>query len=124
MLNRERTIQVSKAKLLSCAIANREKHKDDVVKALSGWQIMVQEQLTQILEQIEQDPQSVDLSKVIYDLQKPENHIEDYDVMIGMLDWETRDTVEITITDYQNIVLDKWDWKNTWMISNSKYISK
>lgn len=42
----------------------------------------------------------------------PEDHTDEYDKAIGMLEMSVDDTVLITHDEYRQYVLDEWFWKD------------
>lgn len=53
----------------------------------------------------------------------PENHLDDYDRVIGMLEFSVADKVELTATDFNAYVRNRWEWHSRFSMSNSAYVS-
>ena len=51
----------------------------------------------------------------------PEDHTEEYDAVIGLLELSTDDTVELTAHDYERFVLDRWEWKRSFEANTMSY---
>ncbi len=45
-----------------------------------------------------------------FKMPEPQDHTNDYDTAIAMVQWSVEGTVEITYYDFQKYVLDQWDW--------------
>ena len=52
----------------------------------------------------------------------PENHLDDYDRVIGMLEFSVADKVELTAQDFNAYVRNKWEWHNSFSSSNQAYV--
>jgi len=64
-------------------------------------------------EELLEEPDTIMLCRAItLDLQVPRNYAEAYETAIQMLEWETRETVELSMAEFNCFVQDKWEWKN------------
>jgi hypothetical protein len=54
-------------------------------------------------------------------MRTPEDHTEEYDAVIGLLELSTDDTVELTAHDYERFVLDRWEWKRSFEDNTMSY---
>ncbi len=54
-------------------------------------------------------------------LRTPEDHTEEYDAVIGLLELSTDDTVELTAHDYERFVLDRWEWQRSFETNTMSY---
>jgi len=57
---------------------------------------------------------------------EPFNKLRDYDRVIGMLEMCVDDTIELTVQEYNNYILDEWVWKNSFVtgsLSNTVYLA-
>lgn len=52
---------------------------------------------------------------------EPENHVEDYERAIEMLEWDEDTTVYLTEQEFQNYVQNKWGWTRSFTQSNAPY---
>ena len=48
--------------------------------------------------------------------------VKDYDRAIGMLEMSIDNEVEITSLEFQHYIQDDWGWKNSFLLSNTKYL--
>jgi hypothetical protein len=53
----------------------------------------------------------------------PENHTDDYERAIRMTNMSIYDTVELSEDEFDSYVLNNWEWKKRFLISNSAYLS-
>jgi hypothetical protein len=56
-----------------------------------------------------------------FDLQVPEDHTDDYDLAIRMVELHTEDTIEMTSTDVRTLMMDEWDWLRSFLFTNARY---
>ena len=118
MLGHDRKFEVNKTKLLETLKANREKHIVAHKEAKTGYRKAAIDALTEELGKAK-DNEKFSLS--FHHLPRPRSHEKEYDQVIGLLEMVISDTIEITTSDYQQFVLDKWSWKREWAMSNSTY---
>lgn len=141
----DRTVTVSRDKLLKTLEENRTKHVAEYREALVGYkkaasgalekQIAkakkaIEESAEILLNRIEQfdpeDPlknQVVVLDRFSFNLEVPQNHERSYDVAIAMAQWEEGDTIELKQSEFQCFVLDDWDWKEQFLNVTKVYNS-
>lgn len=113
-----REVKVKKSELLEKVRANRDAHRDLFLKAQEGYRLRIIEELDRSLKDA-QEGRRVDLK--VLAMPVPEDHTDDYDVVITMLEMEVDDNVIIDDHDIQRFVLDKWDWKVRAMTTNTAY---
>lgn len=114
------TVQMLKGSLLAQVKENRDNHRAEFEKALKGFQITAIEVLEKNLELARKGQRQ----RVFVHLDVPEDHTKDYDRIIGMLQNEVRDTVELTQHEFAQYVQDDWGWKQQWTTSNVGYASR
>ena len=56
-------------------------------------------------------------------LAMPEDHTDDYDTVIGMLEFDINETVELDQAQYRSWVQDQWGWQRSFTTTNSTYSS-
>jgi hypothetical protein len=56
-------------------------------------------------------------------LPMPEDHTDDYERAIKMLDLDVREDIELTEQEFAQYVLDDWGWKDQWTTTNSAYLA-
>jgi hypothetical protein len=112
-----RTVKVKAVDLLKILKLNRAGHRENYEKAFDGYRkecIRVLEQNLNLLK--EGKKQAVQFSEI-----PPDDHTEDYDRVIAMLEMSVDKTIELTASDFAQYVQDNWVWKHSWTASNSKY---
>jgi hypothetical protein len=113
-----RLVKVNKTSLLVELRKNRELHEKDVRLAEEGYEILVVKKLEQKIKAVKEGK----MFRVIqFDV--PEDHLKDYDRAIRMMEMEVEDVIELTEQDFNQYVMDEWNWKDNWSTSNSAYFA-
>lgn len=132
------TIRVNRLELLDKIKENRDAHdteyetsvviyKDAVLKWLEDVEAEAAEHVLLITNL---EPHEV-LANDTLDMQfycpatTPFNKLKDYDRVIGMLEMCVDDTIELTVQEYNNYILDEWTWKSQFIsgsLTNSTYL--
>lgn len=59
--------------------------------------------------------------KPLWNLEAVENHTEDYDLILDMLEDTDDNFVELTQQEYKQYVKDQWNWRAGFKAANSVY---
>lgn len=110
-----------RAEILNALRENRKKHANEYREAHEGWVEEVKERLHAQLEAIHRGERPL-LS--FHDLNEPDDHTEDYDLAIQMLEMTKAEQVSLTRQDFRQYVQNKWSWAEMWSASNVRYIEK
>ncbi len=54
-------------------------------------------------------------------MRTPEDHTEEYDAVIGLLEMSTQPDVELTAHDYERFVMDRWEWARSFEDNTLSY---
>lgn len=113
------TVKADCADLIVVLKKNREAHQAEHVEAMDGWRVEMQRAISKVEDQLESgDWRDADDSIV---LPKPTSFVSAYDQAIGMLEMHTGSEIEIDAETYSCFVDDKWEWKDRFEVSNSRY---
>jgi hypothetical protein len=112
-------VTVKKSALLDVLRANREQHRDIFLEAQHGYR----ERVVSVLDQRLNDAREGRKINLIFMFPEPEDHTEDYDREIRMLEMHTGDEVTIDSRLFDQIVMDRWGWKNSFASSTQQYLS-
>jgi len=112
-----RKITVDKGELLEILKKNRESHRETFEKAWAAYQKECISQLEKNLEKAKAGKPF----KVNIGLIQPEDHTEDYDRAIAMLEMDIEVVVSLDTTEYQTYVDDDWGWKRQFETTNASY---
>lgn len=110
-------ITVNKAKLIATMKENRERHHAIVLEAQTGFRVKVIERLDEMLK-LAASGQKINLN---VGLAMPEDHTDEYDTVIGMLELDINETVLLDMTQYRQWVQDQWGWQRSFTTTNAYY---
>jgi hypothetical protein len=111
------TVKVDKAELIKLVKANRDGHRKIFEEALAGYKKQAMKQLDAYIERIDRG----DVIAVAFYVPVPEDHTDDYDRVLTMLDMSVDDTIEIDQNAFASYVMDDWQWKKQFLTTNSSY---
>lgn len=114
------TVKVKRDELLMKVKTNREEHRNLFLKAQEGYRKQVIKELDQMLADA-RDGKPIRRS---VNLAEPMDHTQDYDRVIAMLEMSVDLEIEIDSVEFDQYVLDNWDWKQLAMMTNLKYAGK
>jgi hypothetical protein len=100
------TITVNRDELLTKVRTNRAEHRDVFLKA----QVKFREAVIDRLDVMLTDAREGRQVRQHVGLVAPEDHTKDYDVVVAMLEMSVGDTIEISQNEFQQYVMDQWQW--------------
>ena len=112
-------VKVNKKWLKEVLLENREKHREEYLKAFEGYRSACIEALEENLEALKKGK----FRRVMIMESAPEDHTKDYDLIISMLDASVDEEITLLSSEYNNYVRDEWGWSQMWKASNTKYLS-
>jgi hypothetical protein len=110
-------VTVRKSELLSAIKKNRDTHRAEFLKAQEGYRDVVIAKLDSALR----DARERKAYRTFIQLDAPEDHTVEYDMIIRMLEMSTRDVIHISSSEFNNYVMDNWSWKARASTINSSY---
>jgi len=122
MISSNRIVTVKRKDVLEKLKANRKDHKREYFVALAAYKVKMARQLKKELKRLEKTPED-ETYNVSVSIPVPQHHLDEYDTMIEVLTWETDDEVDFDMQEFQNFVLDKWHWKESWNQTVSTYFT-
>ena len=114
-----KTVKINKADLLDAIKFNRKKHQNEVLEAIKAYK---QKALNEYQEAIKLLQDTNKVSRI--NLQEPVDKRDDYDRVIKMLEMSADAVIELDSHEFDQYVMDNWEWKNHAIFANSTYISK
>ena len=87
------------------------------LKAQEGYRKAVIKELDRMLQDA-RDNKNIQLHVM---LTAPEDHTEDYNQVIQMLEWSIDEEVELVRSDFVRYVMDDWGWKQDFLENSSSY---
>lgn len=110
---------IQKAKLLTILKENKSNHKKLFLMAVDGFK-------KEAIGRLENKAEEIKLGKldsVLIHLMFPENHEEDYDRAIKMVEMNTETKILLSEDEFSTLVMDDWKWKQNWLMTNQIYTS-
>lgn len=111
------TVKVEKSKLLEVVRANRENHKKIFTEAQENYRTAVIAELDRMLAEAKSGAR---IRRAV-SLVEPIDQTREYDSAIRMLEMSTDDVIELTTSQFNNLVLDDWSWRHQFLASNRLY---
>ena len=115
-----RTVRVGTQWLLERLRDNRSNHRANFEKALGVYR-------TEAIEELERSLREAREGKPIrryVAIPQPEDHTEDYDLVIAMLEASADEHVELQSHEFQTYALDKWGWIESFGTNTMSYANK
>jgi hypothetical protein len=113
-------ITVDKADLIEKIRANRDEHRSMFLKAQERYRDAMIAELDRALQEARE-------GKAIqraFALPVPEDHTDDFDTAIEMLQWEQGDTVILVQRDFRCYVQNRWEWENSFLRNTGSYLAE
>lgn len=110
-------VTVKRDVLLDRIRDNRDKHRAIFEDALKGYRKAAIEELEKSLD----DAKNGKKVRRILALVEPEDHTDDYNLVIDMLENSVDDTITLDARSYAQYMQDAWAWKRQFIESNAAY---
>lgn len=112
-----REVTVAKESLLKTLITNKKEHESIYEDAVKGYRSECIECLTKALEAVK----AGDDINLYFGLSEPVNYSDHYDLAIKMLNMSLDKDITLSQHEFQQYILDDWDWKGKFLMDNSAY---
>lgn len=113
-------LKVKRQELLTKVRANRDAHRSLFLLAQEGYRKLVIEELDKMLT----DARAGLPIKRSASLTEPSDHTKDYDRVIAMLEMSVDDTITLEAQDFDQYVMDNWDWSRFALSTNTLYAAE
>ena len=128
----QRTVTVNKEDALATIKTNADAHWNDYLDAVKGYHLKMREFLLEQTEELKECTEGVaippaDLNSVVdvYELGHapipPQEHMTQYNRYIAMFEWEQSDVLNLNAQEFENLILDKWHWKQQFENTKALY---
>lgn len=114
------TVRMAKDTLLERIKANRDEHRKIYEEAMEGWKRSVIE----ALDTAYKDALEGKAYNVVFRLEQPQDHTDEYDTVIELITASLDDEFELEYHEFANFVLDKWGWQHAFLGMASSYGSE
>lgn len=116
-------IKMRKEEILSALRVNLTNQKLKQAAAEAKWREQFAQRLEETLAAIKQGNSiPLDVKQIVADLERPANVIQVYTDVIEMLEAHMDDYFELSGEQFKMWIKDRWDWRERWTVSNSKYL--
>src|SRR5215471_11235331 len=109
-------VKVKRADLLAKIRANRDAHWALFLKAQEGYRKLVIEELDRMLA----DAKAGRPIRRSISLAEPADHTDDYERILAMLEMSVDDTIMLDAQEFNQYVLDNWEWSRLASYTNPK----
>lgn len=116
----ELTVTVSRTLVLEKLIENRKKHHGIFVEAIERYRERAIRELNAKIDDIKRGK----TLETYVRLPIPEDHTDDYNRAIRMMEMHILDDVEMTEATYRCFYDDEWDWKERWVGTTASYTGR
>lgn len=113
-------INVNKEQLRVKLQKNRAEHKELFDKAWKGYIAAALDELSLRIKDIENGKNP----NLYISLPAPEDHTEDYDRALDMLEWSVGDTFSLTEIEFDQYINDEWHWKANFLATSVGYVGE
>ena len=137
-ISSDRTVHISREKLIEKMQSNRTEHRVIYDEAVEGYAKAVFKCLTDLrdkagndalLEESELPEADAFISEfnpgeyveALTALEKPQHFLAAYDEAIELFSWDEAETVKLTVDEFRKYVLDKWEWQGRFLGENAGY---
>jgi hypothetical protein len=125
-----KTVVVDRSRLASTLANNLETHQREYLEARSGYESKRLELIRKLsdvsLAAYKNNTEAT--RKAVHEaynefaqLEKPVDHSDEYKQAIRLMEWETRDKIELSINDFECYVEDNWQWKHQFKAAHANY---
>ncbi len=108
-MHTERKITVNKDELMNTLKENRKTHQKEYLETLTGYKKQLEDILVEQIVALKSTEPTKDFRLEVL-IVAPSHHLEDYDKYIEMIKWEVKEEIEITSTEFDNLIRDEWHW--------------
>lgn len=111
-------VTVRKGALLERLRENRVNHRVTFERALDGYRVAL---LKELKTRVRELGNGKTPNRVI-SLPEPEDHTDDYDRVITMVEMSVADQIELSAQEFARYVMDDWGWQQAFTQTSSRYI--
>lgn len=104
-------IKVEKSRLLTTLQENKTKHEEAAKEATEAFYAKFKQLLTQVTDEVNQGLKFDEALRKLNAESPPRAHGDDYERQIKMLEYDTRDEIDLTPEEFARFVLDEWRWR-------------
>jgi len=119
------TIKMDRKELLFVVKEQLQKHTEEYEEAMKGWREKLAEECRRVHDDLVTPSTSKKVTKFPHELSKlhccPEEHKDDFETTISMLESAQDELIELDQTTYERIVMGKFQWREAFTNTNAMY---
>ena len=116
-MNELKDVKVKTTELLAKLRANFARHKEELAADQKAYRSKLRRVLLDELNKLE----AGSAEAVHIPVTPPDDHTDDYERAIGMLEMSVDEVVVLTANQFAAFVQDKWHWKTTTILKRMSY---
>jgi hypothetical protein len=113
------TITVLKNDLIETLKANRDAHRDMFLRAQTAYRAKMIEELDRALD----EAKNGGTIRRSFALPVPEDHTDDFNTAIQMLEWHQGKTADLSQHEFMNYVENNWGWRQSFAANTASYLA-
>lgn len=117
-------IEMDKNTVINILQTNKAKHVEEYNKAILEWGNATVKRLKYWYTKIKKNEYPSNSFEINRDLEKPESYEKEYDNALEMLKYHNKNSITLNEVEFQQYIKDQWGWKDSFIFTNSKYLSK
>jgi hypothetical protein len=114
----ERGVEIKKEDL----IAKIKEHKKNHIEEFEEAAEIYKKEAAKALNKMKKDISNGNFD-VHFQLRAPENRVDEYDKILTQLEWEQRNVLTLSQYEFNQYVLDEYNWRQQASMSNSFYLN-
>lgn len=115
-------MKYERPRILAILKANRAKHKEQYEKAKKVFREEVIREAEEVIKKAKRGAfDKTSLNAVGFQIRVPEQHLEEYDQAIQMLELSVDGEIEIDGYTFGCYVMDKWEWSGSFVSNTLSY---
>ncbi len=123
----DREVKVKRDELLKVLKTNRQQHILEYNEACKGYRAAALARIDEVFNDVRgqvnrlKEGQTIAVVGLSFGLDVPQSHEKAYDQIIKMMEMSVDSEILLTSGQFACFVMDDWDWKEVWKMSNLKY---
>lgn len=125
-----KSVKIEQKKLLEVLKENRSKHESDFNKSVEGYEKEIVEvseknvKLAKKVASLVKEGDIAEANKIYFEQlpQHPKSYLDHYNRAIRMVELSADEIIELEAEVFNQLVMDEWNWKLSFVSSNAKYL--
>lgn len=113
------SVKVKRLELLEVVKKNRDNHRSEFEKAIVVYRQRAIEELDKMIAAARNGDKIIRF----VGLPEPEDHTDDYERVVRMLEMSVEENLEISARDFNCYVCDEWGWAESFTKNTKSYVS-